>query len=75
MKLFNILTFVFILFLSSLTNAQVTTIRTIVNIIRYSDGSGMSEQTARDAVDILNDYYTNTGTNMKFILRLSRTTS
>ena len=66
-KYLNLSLVIFTLLLfNSLLNAQITTIRTDVHIIRYSDGSGMTEQTARDAIDILNNYYMNT--NMKFII-------
>lgn len=55
-----------LLLFSPFLKAQTTPIRTEIHIIRYSDGSGMSEQTARDAIDTLNNFYSST--NMIFII-------
>lgn len=51
-----------------LTNAQVTTIRTVVHIIRPSGGGGMTDQEAENAIALLNDFYSRTFTNMKFVV-------
>jgi len=61
----NIFLIIILLLLSSILKAQ-TPIRTDIHIIRNSDGSGMTEQTARDAIDTLNNFYS--GTNMIFII-------
>jgi len=48
--------------------AQIKPIKTVLHIIRYPDGTGMSEQTALEAIEILNDYYTDNNTNIKFFV-------
>jgi len=55
-----------LLLFSPFLKAQTTPIRTEIHIIRFSDGSGMTEQTARDAIDTLNNFYSST--NMIFII-------
>ncbi len=57
-----------VLVLNNSIKAQPTPVRTVVHIIRYSDGTGMSEETAREAIDILNNYFTDNNANIKFFI-------
>ncbi|MFA6597038.1 MAG: zinc-dependent metalloprotease [Ignavibacteriaceae bacterium] len=67
MKYVNIFLLGFILFLSPFLEAQ-TPIRTAVHIIRDANGAGMSEQTARAAIDTLNKYYAQAFVDMRFYI-------
>ena len=55
-----------ILSLSSASFSQITSIRTVVHIVRSGGGGGMTNQQAEDAIALLNNYFT--ATNIKFVI-------